>query len=56
LEDRVRCYSLLREVGGLAYVLGHAMNEECDDALAKIQELLRRSKVPEIPPREGGVD
>ena len=40
LEDRIEAYRLVREVGGLAYVLSQGMEEEFDDGLAKIGELL----------------
>jgi macrolide phosphotransferase len=40
LEERIECYRLLREVGGLAYALGQGMEEEYDDGLAKVVGLL----------------
>ena len=40
LQDRIECYRLLREVGGVAYVLGEGMEDEYEDALAKVTRLL----------------
>ena len=40
LLDRIECFMLLREVGGLAYVLGQRMEDEYDDALEKVGRLL----------------